>query len=48
VLSAEQLNTLKGGLSDALKAGQNVLEEGGKKAKEAVGGVQKGIESIFK
>lgn len=48
VLSAEQLNTLKGGLSDALKAGRSVLEEGGKKAKDAVGGVQKGIESIFK
>jgi hypothetical protein len=48
VLSSEQLNVLKGGLSDAMRAGQNALEAGGKKAKEAAGGVQKGIESIFK
>lgn len=48
VLSAEQLDTLKGGLSDALKAGQGALDEGGKKAKEAAGGVRKGIEGIFK
>jgi hypothetical protein len=48
VLSAEQLDTLKGGLSDALKAGQSAIEEGGKKAKEAAGGVKKGIEGIFK
>jgi len=48
VLSAEQLNVLKGGLSDALKAGQGAIEDGAKKAKEAASGVQKGIESIFK
>ena len=48
VLSADQLNALKGGLSDALKAGQNVLEEGGNKVKDAAGRVQKGIESILK
>lgn len=47
-LSPEQVGTLKGDLSDALKSGRQTLEAGGRKAEEAAGQVQKGLESIFK
>ncbi len=51
VLPTEQLNTLRGGLSDALKLGQGVLDGGtkaaGQAATQAAGQLQKGIGSIF-